>query len=175
LGATVSSPFRSVISPVDAPFSYGRVLGGASPLFMATVPPAVTVAELLGIGIPILVLLAGLILWRTWLGGELLLATGEEPVLTTRDTADYPAISLRGPRRSHRVDELLGKPARLIVCGSLLHRAIRVRMKIDGQLWSSAAVWLPRGGTKNNIAGVSVRHSRSHTRNSTQESTRPPE
>ena len=83
LGATVSSPFRSVISPVDAGFSYGRVLGGGSPSFTATVPPTVTVAELL----VILALLAGFALWRTWLDGELVLATGDEPILTTRDTA----------------------------------------------------------------------------------------
>jgi hypothetical protein len=107
---------------------------------------------LLIIGIPILVLLAGLALWCTWLSGELVLATG--------DTADYPPISLWGPRRSQRVDELLGKPARLIVCGSLRHRALKVRMKIEGHLWSGVPVWLPRGGTRNNIAGVAVQHRR---------------
>jgi Mg-chelatase subunit ChlD len=159
LGATVSSPFRSVISPVDASFSYGGVLGGASPQFTATAPPVVTVVTLLVLGIPVLLLLAGLALWRTWVGGELVLATGEELVHTKRDTAEY---SLRGPRRSHRIDELLGKSARLIVRGSLRRRAIKVRMKIDEQLWSSEPVWLPRGGTKDNVAGVAVRHNR-HT------------
>ena len=151
LSATVSSPFMSVITPVDAGFSYGGVLDGVSPQFTAIVPAAVGMA-LLTIGIPILVLLAGLALWRTWLGGELFLATA--------DTAGSTPISLRGPRRSRPVDELLGKPARLIVSGSLRRRDIRVRMKIDGQLWSGVPVWLPRGGTKDNVAGVAVQHRR---------------
>jgi len=150
LGATVSSPFRGVISPVDASFSYGGVRGGASPQFTASAPPAVTVATLLALCIPILALLAGLALWRTWLDGELVLARGEEPV----------HISLWGPRRSHRINELLKKPGRLVVRGSLRRRAIKVWMKIDGQLWSSEPVWLPRGGTKDNVAGVAVQHRR---------------
>jgi hypothetical protein len=37
---------------------------------------------------------------------------------------------------------------------------MKIRMKIDGHQWSNVPVWLPRGGTRHNIAGVAVQHRR---------------
>jgi hypothetical protein len=155
--ATLSSPFESVISPVDTGFSYGHLLGGAT-RFTADVPPVITVVDL--IGLTILVLLIGFAFWLVWMGGELVLATGEEPAPATGTGSGHPPISLRGLRRSHQIDGLLGKPARLTASGSLRRRAIKVRIKVDDQRWTKVPVWLPRGGTKDNIAGVAIQHRR---------------